>query len=150
MRAIKAVLKGFKGRYNAVLNLFTSFGYYNEETDIDVLSQLFDLTASQGILVIDIINRDWLIRHFQTRDFSFIGDKLVCIEERRLNLENSRMENILKYYERHEHDLKFVDSFEVDHRAYSLHELKRLVGSSGWTYQACYGNWNLGPPNNGL
>jgi len=145
MRAIKAVLKSFKGQFNVVLNLLTSFGYYDEETDIDVLSQLFDLTASHGILIIDIINRDWLIRHFQARDFSFIGDDLVRIEERKLNLENSRMENVWKCYERKNHDLKFVDSFEVDHRVYSLHELKRLVELGGWTYHTCFGNWNLDP-----
>jgi len=145
MREINTVLKGFQGRFSAVLNLFTSFGYYDEETDLDVLSQLFDLTASQGIVLIDIINRDWLIRHFQARDFHVISDNLVRVEERRLNLETSRMENTWTYYERHEHDLKFVDVFEVDHRVYSLHELKRLVESSGWTYQASYGNFNLDP-----
>jgi len=74
-----------------------------------------------------------------------MGDDLIRIEERKLNLENSRMENIWKYYERKNHDLKFVDSFEVDHRVYSLHELKRLVELTGWTYQTCFGNWNLDP-----
>jgi 2-polyprenyl-3-methyl-5-hydroxy-6-metoxy-1,4-benzoquinol methylase len=145
MRTINAVLNGFSGQFHAVLNLFTSLGYYDEEADTDVFSQLLDLTASQGILVIDTLNRDWMIRHFQARDIVFTGDDSVCLEERNLNLETSRTENTWTYYEKHENDLQFVDAFEWDHRVYSLHELKRLVESSGWTYHAGYGNWNLDP-----
>lgn len=138
MREIRDVLKDHKGKFNAVINLYTSLGYYDEETDRDILEQLLELTASKGILVIDIINRDFLIRHFQARDVSYIGDDLVQVSERRLNLENSRMENVWEYYRKQGQDLKYIETIEVDHRVYSLHGLKKLVEESGWTYQTCY------------
>lgn len=74
-----------------------------------------------------------------------MGDDLVLIEERNLNLENSRMEGTWKYCRRQRNDLKFLDAFEVNHRVYSLHELKKLVNRSGWTYQTSYGGLNLEP-----
>lgn len=143
MRQVEMILHDYKENVNAIINLSTSIGYYDERTDIDVFKQLLALTASNGILVIDTVNRDWLIRHFQARDILDIGDDIILVEERKLNLENSRMENVWKYYRRQENDLKFLDAFEVNHRIYSLHELKGILESSGWTYQTCYGSFNL-------
>lgn len=145
MRRISEVLNGYQGKFNAVINLFTSMGYYEEETDRQVMAQLQELTAPQGVLVIDISNRDWLIRHFQTRDVYHIGEDLVQIVERKLNLENSHMENIWRFYRQQDEDLKHLDTIEVDHRVYSLHELRRLVEEGGWTYQNCYGGFNSEP-----
>lgn len=143
MRKIGKVLKNYGGKFNAVINLVTSIGYYDDETDMDVFTQLLELTASNGILVIDITNRDWIIRNFLARDVSKVGDDLVKVEERKLNLENSRMKSVWKYYRKQGQDLKYADTFEIDHRVYSLHELKMLVEESGWTYQTCYGSFSL-------
>jgi len=145
MRKVSKVLKDYGERFNAVINLFTSIGYYDEETDRNILRQLLGLTASRGILVIDIANRDWLVRHFQARDVHQIGDVLFKVVERKLNLESSRMENVWKFYRKHKQDLKYLDTVELNHRVYSLHELKKLVEESGWIYQSCYGGFNSEP-----
>ena len=143
MRQIGDTLRDYDQKFNAVLNLYTSIGYYTKETDRDVLSQAFKLTAPSGILVIQIGNRDFLIRHFLARDMSYPSDKLVLLQERKLNLENSRMENVWKYYEKQGNNLIHLDTFEIDHRIYSLHELKKLTEESGWIYQTCYGSFKL-------
>ena len=41
--------------------------------------------------------------------------------------------------------MEHVETFEVDHRVYSLHELKALVEESGWRYRACYGGFGMEP-----
>ena len=145
MRQIGELLKNYEQDFDVVVNLYTSIGYYDEEEDRGVLRQVSELTASEGILVIETKNRDSLIGHFRHRDIEYIVDDLILIQERKLNLENSRMHSVWKYYERQQRDLKFLDAFEVNHRLYSLHELKRLVEDSGWTYQTCYGGLNLDP-----
>lgn len=122
MRRIKEILQDYKGKINAIINLFTSMGYYDEKTNIDIFKQLLLLATPNGILVIDTINRDWIIRHFRARDILDMGDDLVMVEERKLDLENSIMENMWKYYSRKKHDLKFLEGFEVNHRIYSFHE----------------------------
>ncbi len=87
-------------KFNAIISLFTSIGHYDEKTDMEVFKQLLALTASNSIMVVDTVNRDWLIRHFQARDIHDTGDDLVQVEERRLNMENFRMENVWKHHKR--------------------------------------------------
>jgi len=145
MRQVANVLKDCRRKLNAVINLFSSIGYYNEKTDKEVLTQVSSLTVPQGVLIIETKNRYWLIRHFLRRGIEYIDDDLILIEERKLNLENSRMENVWKYYKRQGQNLEYLDSFELDHRVYSLHELKNLVEESGWIYQTCYDSFNLEP-----
>ena len=144
MRQISEVLNSYKEKFNVILNLYTSMGYYDEETDKRILIQLLGLTAPNGVLVIEIANRDRHIKQ-RPREIVQMGDDLVLIEESKFNFENSRMETIWRYYRKENRDLKHLDTIETSHRIYSLHELKRLVEESGWTYQTCYGGFNSEP-----
>lgn len=67
MRQISEVLKSYKEKFNVILNLFTSIGYYTEEIDKRILVQLLELMAQKGVLIIDVFNRDWFIRHLRAR-----------------------------------------------------------------------------------
>lgn len=145
MRDIERLLKDFRGGFNAVINLFTSMGYWDRETDWEIFTQLLGLAAPEGVLVVGTVNRDWLVRHFQARDFFRWEDGRVQIVERRLDLESSRMFNVWRWYQERDGDLEHLETIELDHVVYSLHELKGLVEESGWAYQACYGGYDLKP-----
>jgi SAM-dependent methyltransferase len=145
MREIVKVLTDFRGKFNAVINLVTSIGYYDEETDKAVLMHLLELAATNSLLIIDITNRDWIISHFLAEATNDEGDNIIKKVERKLLLENSRMRNIWRYYRKEGNELHHLNTFELDHRIYSLHELKRLVEESGWIYKTSYGNLNLDP-----
>ncbi len=145
MREVGRLLTDFRGGFDVVVNLFTSMGYWDEGTDAKILRQLSDLCAPGGVLVVDIVNRDWLVRNFQARDLFRWEDGRVQLADRRLDLESSRMFNVWEWYREVDGDLVHQDTVEVDHRVYSLHELKGLVEESGWSYQACYGGYDLGP-----
>jgi len=145
MRLVAELLKEREGAFVASLSLFTSLGYWDEDTDRRIIEQLSHLVAPGGVLVIDIINRDWIVRNFQARDFGNVDDDLLQVMERRLDLEESRMYSIWKYYGPRGRDLEHVETFEVDQRVYSLHELKALVEESGWRYRACYGSFGMEP-----
>lgn len=145
MRLVGELLKESEGAFDASLSLFTSLGFWGEDTDRGIIEQLSHLVASGGVLVIDIVNRDWIVRNFQARDFGKVEDSLLQLMERRLNLEESRMYNIWRFYGPRGRDLEHVETFEVDHRVYSLHELKVLVEESGWCYRACYGGFGMEP-----
>jgi len=43
-------------KYDAVLNLFTSFGYFDEEENIEVLKNFVDALNPSGVIVIDFLN----------------------------------------------------------------------------------------------
>jgi SAM-dependent methyltransferase len=44
--------------FDAVINIFTSFGYYDEETDRSILSQSLELTRPGGVFVLETLSRD--------------------------------------------------------------------------------------------
>jgi len=68
MRCVSEVLSGYAGDFNVVVNMNTSFGYYGEKEDEEVLRQLWDLSATEGVFILDVGNRDGIIRHFLSRD----------------------------------------------------------------------------------
>jgi SAM-dependent methyltransferase len=115
MRAGGTVLERFRGRLDAVLNLFTSMGYYGEETDGSVLSQLLELSVPGGLLVMDTANRDWIVRNFQAKGFDF-EDGLIMLAERTMDMDTSWMHNVWRYNRMEGEDLKHLETFEVDPR----------------------------------
>ena len=144
MRDIGRLLKDL-GDFNVVINLFTSMGYWDRETDREIFTQLLGLAAPECVLVVGTVNRDWLVRNFQARDFFRWQDGRVQLAERRLELESSRMFNVWRWYQERDGDLEHLETIELDHIVYSLHELKGLVEGCGWIYKACYGGYDLKP-----
>ena len=145
MRRVEELLNQNVGSFDVVLNLLTSMGYWDEETDRQIFTQVANLTREGGIFVIHSANRDFLVKNFQARDVVIGTDGRVMFVERRLDLEDSRMYNVWKYFDQHGEDLKHLSTMEFDHRVYSLHELKKQVEDSGWRYQACYGGFDMQP-----
>ena len=145
MRRVGELLGDLGESFDAVVNLFTSHGYWDEYTDGAIFSQARDLARQGGIFVIHTVNRDYLVRHFQAMDVSYGEGGRVVIMERRLDLESSRMFNVWKYYEQQGDDLEHLSTFEFDHRVYSLHELVRLVEKAGWSYHSSFGGYDMEP-----
>ncbi len=52
-------------RFDAVINLFTSFGYFETEAeDLAVLRGVRRALRPGGVFLIDLLNKQWLLRHF--------------------------------------------------------------------------------------
>jgi SAM-dependent methyltransferase len=61
----------FKKEFDAVINLFTSFGYFpNEKEDLQVLKGVNHVLKEKGTFLIDTINREFLLKNFQRRMWS--------------------------------------------------------------------------------
>ena len=125
----------------------TSIGYYEEKDDEEVFRQLLNLFVPEGVLVIDVGNRDWIIRHFMSRDITEVADGLIRLVTRTFYLERSRIENIYEYYEKTGDNLRRSAAVKLDHRLYSLHELVALVEKSGWKHMRSFGGFSLEPCN---
>ena len=144
MRKVASELSDISG-FDAIVNMWTSMGYWDEETDLNILRQSLTLTKPGGLFVMHTANRDTLIRRFQARDFSFGDDGLVVLMERELDLESSRMINFWSYYRREGEDLRFLNRMEINHRVYSLHELWDQFQDAGWKVLGSYGGFDQQP-----
>jgi len=130
--------KGEK-KFNVILSYGTSIGYRGQDDDIKMLKDLRGMSTPSAILVFETVNRDFLVKHFEPESVSTL-EGIEWQELRRLNLENSFMENIWKFYRKNKRSRRLILNVPVSHRVYSLHELKQLFTDTGWTYSESYGN----------
>ncbi len=144
MRDLAHAVGTGEGPFDVAENLWTSLGYYGEATDIEILRGFHSLVRTGGLMVLYVVNRDWIVRHFDPQGYESFGD-LVHIEDRRLDLDASWMRNRWRFFRRHGEDLEGVASIALEHRIYSLHELRSLFGRAGWAVEASFGGFGLEP-----
>jgi SAM-dependent methyltransferase len=71
------------GRFDRVVNWFTAFGYFDDEGNRRVLSEVSRALKPGGRFALDLNNRDWIVGHFQPESVhEHEGD--MVIERRRL------------------------------------------------------------------
>ena len=148
MREITSVLSG-EQPFDGIINLWTSFGFYDDKTNDDILRQCLELVRPGGFFAMDIANRDWLIRNFSRQGFQRIGDRII-LEERELNLRDSRMYNTWTYLKAAGEDTYIVEkAVKIDHRVWSLHEFIELFERTGWKFKGVYPGISTMPQTTG-
>ncbi len=111
---------------------------FAKEEDAEMLTSLLDIASPHVVLVIETVNRDYLVKHFEEESVSTL-EGVEWREFRRLNLENSFMENEWRFYRKKTSSRRLILRVPVSHRVYSLHELKQLITNAGWKYPGSYG-----------
>ena len=134
MRGIASVLTGES--FDGVINIFTSFGFYDDKTNADILRQCCNFVRPKGFFALEIMNRDWIVRNFQPRGFSRY-ENLIVLEDRVLDPKTSRMQTTWTYLVQKD-DRNFVlqKQVTIDHRLWSLHELIGIFEKTGCKFKA--------------
>ena len=85
-------LRGSKSSFHCVMLLGNSFGYFEQQADDEaVLKNILQLLARQGILILDVVDGEWMREHFEARSWEWIdGDHFVC-RERALTKDGRRI-----------------------------------------------------------
>jgi SAM-dependent methyltransferase len=137
MRRIRSALSGEKP-FDGILCLWTSFGFYDDETNDDILWQCLDLVRPGGFFALDIINRDWLLGHFIERRFERIKDRLVLYDSQ-FDAKTSRHKDNWTFMKKVDQDTFVTEgSIQLDLRVWSLHELIKLFERTGWRFECAY------------
>lgn len=143
----RGVADGLSGReFDAVISMFTSFGYYDEETDVSILRQCCELTRQGGLFVMETGIRDSIGRNFQPHGVIRSGP-LLLLHEREFRLETSRMEALWTFLEKNGEDYRLRAEVNVSLRFYGLHELIELFERVGWHHRASYRDFELREPS---
>ncbi|MCK4352168.1 class I SAM-dependent methyltransferase [candidate division WOR-3 bacterium] len=125
----------FNQEFDAVINMFTSFGYFRKEEDnLKVLKNVAKALKPGGKFLIDIVNKDWIIKNFEERDWQKIGEYYV-FEERKFDLATSI--NYAKFTIIHGKERIERESWL---RMYSFHELKSMLENAGLKIIESYEN----------
>ncbi len=71
-------LSKFRGKFDALANLFTSFGYFETEDENDQVMREFVSTLKPGgRLALSLINKDWLLKVFQPASQVKLGKETI-------------------------------------------------------------------------
>lgn len=79
----------FKGKFDLILNLFTSFGYFEtDEENFSFIKRAFHFLNNDGFYVLDYFNKSYLERNLVYESEKYFDDMIV-LEKRRI--ENQRV-----------------------------------------------------------
>ena len=128
----------FKTKFDAIFNLFTSFGYFdNDETDIAVLQNLRRGLKPNGILVIDFLNVDFVKEHLvpeETQHRSTIDFKI----NRSINEQFIVKDIRFSAQKKDHHYTEYV-------RNISLEKFKDYADKADLKLKHTFGDYNLNP-----
>jgi SAM-dependent methyltransferase len=117
----------FDGAFDAVICMGTTFGFFDDEANRDVMHRLYQALRPGGRILLDVVNRDYVVR-WQPNLVWFEGDGCVCMEESDFNYFNSRL--VVKRTVMREDGQQSNSEYSL--RAYSLHELGQLTQALGF------------------
>jgi SAM-dependent methyltransferase len=126
--------------FNAVINLFTSFGFFEDQKEDElVLKNVYRSLKVGGVFVIDIIGKEVIARIFRERDWEE-HDGVIMLEERKVVKDWSWMENRW---------IRFKDGkseeFRFSLRPYSAVEISALLSDCGFKTIKVYGDLEGSP-----
>jgi SAM-dependent methyltransferase len=130
----------FEGHFDAVVNMFTSFGYFDKESDdLKALKGVCKALKSKGLFLLDLKNREQLIRGFQRRRWHPEKD-FIMLEDNFFDLFTSRWEST--------RTLLFGDGKKKEYsfslRLYSFAEILNLLKRAGFLLESVYGDFDFG------
>jgi len=121
-----------------MLCMFTSFGYF--ETDEQHLIALRDWTRvlnDSGTLVLDYLNRDWVLKNLKVESKDIRGDTTVS-QRRRITPDLKRVEKKI-IIERGDNTPRF---YSESVRMFTLTELVKMLRLAGLTVDRIYGGFD--------
>ena len=117
----------FDGQFDAAYCLFSTFGYFDDETNKKTVANVARALKPGGRVLIEILNRDYVIADLPTRVW-WEGEGCVVLEEIELNYFSSRIQvNRSVVFD----DGRQLEQ-EISVRAYSLHEVGKLMHAAGF------------------
>jgi cyclopropane fatty-acyl-phospholipid synthase-like methyltransferase len=124
----------FDSRFDAGGNLWTSFGFFNKESDnLLTLKKMYKALKPGGRFALHLINRDWVTINFQTRGWQDLG-KTRILESRKFDYRTSTSQSKWSYIRDGKEQV-----FDVNMRMFSYHELVGLFESVGFIDIEGYG-----------
>ena len=120
-----------KGKeFHAVLLMGNSFGYFEQQADdLAVLKNIARLMAPRGMLFLDVVDGEWMSRHFEPRSWEWIDDQHFVCRERVLAKDSRRI--VTREVITHAEKGVIADQFYAE-RLYTKEELTTLFEEAGY------------------
>lgn len=128
----------FRDEFDAVLNLWTSFGYFESEAeDRLVLERAWRALRPGGALVIETINLHGVLRRFEPRAWHELGGGRLLLEERAFDPWAGRMHSSWTLVEPSGERIEMAFAS----RTYTLVELAKMLVEAGFVVDHAFGDF---------
>ena len=129
----------YKGEFDAVVNMFTAFGYFDEDADDQrVIDGAAVALRPGGRLLLDLLNRDWVVANYVRSESREGSDGTVYTEQRTFDPVAGR--NHVEF------TIASADGAErkVSHhiRLYVATEISGMLDRTGLTLERSYGGYD--------
>lgn len=127
----------FKNEFDLIINIFTSFGYFKDDKDNEKAIRNVSLALRRGgKFLIDIMNRNYIMKNIRPQSFSKIGN-IVVTEETKFDISKSRMITKRVIIENKEEK-----EYNYELRLYTYKELENILNKFGLYIIESYGNFD--------
>ena len=124
--------------FDAAFSVFNSMGHFGEAGDLATFRAVRSIVRRGGVFVVEMSNRDWILRNYEASGVMRAGPELEIRERRRFDPELSVSFADWVYYRGARSKRRAVLKQSVAIRLYSIHELKGLLERTGWKYVRSY------------
>ncbi|GHO67637.1 methyltransferase type 11 [Ktedonobacter sp. SOSP1-85] len=127
----------YEDTFDAAINIFTSFGYFEqEEDDLLVLKEIHKALAPGGIFLLETVYQPRVVRAFTPQSMIRYDNGLIVMEEREIDLLKSR--NNVRITLLHPNGERIEHRQSI--RIYTLTELISLINQAGLQVTGYYGD----------
>lgn len=135
----------FLGEFDAVYCFFTSFGFFDDETNFDVLRRVASALRPGGRFLLDIQNKELYGAgepgHQEFSEFERDGKRLALLSKGSFDPDSGRVSITLSLYGEPDGPLRM----EFSIRLYSLPELRWLLKQAGMAATRTFGGSDASP-----
>jgi len=124
----------WESEFNGIYNWGGSFGYFGDEQNADLIKRFARALRPGGRLLVDLCNREWILRHFLPEVTTEVR-----VSRNRWNARRKRIES--KYFIDGVHEPKDRSSM----RLYTPSEITRMFERGGLRVDTLYGDWQGSP-----
>lgn len=127
----------YNEKFAAVINMFAAFGYFTDEENATIIKLVAKALQPNGLFLIDLLNRDWMVRNNLNRYWRHPSGE--CVLSYKVELENG-IATMKRQLINQVTGIKTQYEFVL--RAYSLPEMANLFSNSGLSILATYGGFD--------
>jgi SAM-dependent methyltransferase len=133
---VQGDMRAIPGRYDLILSLFTSFGYFDSrEENLSVLASVNSALRPAGYFWLDFLNPVHVRRHLESETVSEISECCRVVEKRSIGRGRITKEIV------------FIDSDAEKHYTesvalYTREELENMIVDAGLEPRGCYGDYS--------
>jgi len=139
---VRADMRHFPFRkqiFDAVICMFTSFGYLpSESEDMKSFKEVRRTLRKDGKFLLDVANKNHVIKVFKEKEWAEF-EPFYMLEKRSLNLQTSRL---LSQWTIIRKDTKEVKALQHNVRLYTLQTLKQMLSETGLKVKEVYGGYD--------